>query len=164
MKYLLGCSGLLVFSFGCIDKEEDSSTEEASTEEASTEETSFVPTAGDWTLSATPGENDCEMPSETDDSTAVLTLTDGGFTFLVDKEASEDDGVPTFVCTTTGMDFTCETYAYSETEEGMTFSQSIDFSGSFSDENTMAGEASMTLIFGPEACSAALTLSAVAIQ
>ena len=145
------------FLTGCSETEKDTGEEQEQQAEP------FAPTAGDWDLLASPGENDCEFTGD-EPSVAVLTTTDGGFTFLVDKEATEDDPVPTFTCTLSDMSFTCEQYSMQDSQGGSTLTQVIDLSGSFTDENTMSGEANLSMSFGTQSCSGIMNLTATAIQ
>ena len=150
---LLAIISTVLFT-GCSETEKDSGEEQ--------QIEPFVPTEGDWDLLSSPGENDCDFTDD-ESSVAVLTAIDGGFTFLVDKEAAEGDPVPTFTCTLRDMSFTCAQYSAQESEGGNTFTQVIDFSGSFADENTMTGEASLSMSFGTQSCSGIVNLSATTI-
>ena len=140
---------------GCSETEKDSGEEQQEQQEEV-----FAPTAGDWVLLATPTTtNGCEFEEE--ETLALLALTDDGFTFLVDKE-DEEDGVPHFNCTVAEMNFTCDQISIEEPAEG--WIQTIDFSGSFSDGDSMTGTASIILLFGDDGCETALDISGTAVH
>ena len=144
------------FFSGCSESEKDTASESVSTEV-------FVPTEGDWDLLVRPGENDCDF-SDDELSVAVLTTTTGGFTFLVDKDATEDDTVPSFSCALSDTAFACDEYRFQQSQGSNTFTQVINFSGSFTDENTMTGEADFSMSSGGQNCSGIMNLSATALQ
>ncbi|HJN76730.1 MAG TPA: hypothetical protein QGF58_22565 [Myxococcota bacterium] len=162
----------LLFALSCGDKDNDSASTDDSEVTHDSEPEPFAPTWGDWlTVDGETTDDTCNF--EDDDTGApggsTITLADAGegaFTVTVQG----DEGVQTFTCALSEMDFSCDTQTVLtidasdlDPEWDAIITGTATPMGSFSDENTMSGQQVVETTCAGEDCEEVATTAGLTI-